>query len=497
MSAPSDSIVAMPAQDDSFPGGSAALVPTVAWGRPSDECVLFESPMRMRSGEETSPPADGRIRLLFRDGTSLEWAVRVDDDDAQAQRAWSFHGNDTPSTLLFEHHGHQEQLAVCMTGDARGFVPGDREWAQSCPPLASIRATLFGLSHLLDGQSVPVGDGGDDVSRHQVKSGDWLITFDERPDHAEVLREAERERYPVATHVLDLRRGDNTAFSASEGADTLTGLMFGLSFAMDRWVPPVLAQGLDASGSVVATQWAPLLIDSANRGSQRWWNDHRTEDFDLFLPLWLKAWANTAERSTRGFLLSSALAAGEGAFVEQRLSTRLAALELLRNFVDAQPDITDIPRGCAGDGTKAKRLRGLLVAANIGTDIPQHCPKLLSFAAHLHAGSGAAEAPDGPAIVTYIRNRLAHPEDTDVLYRQSGLIAEAERLSGRYLDMALLWELGYHGHVRDRTRTRGWAGESEPTPWLTDSAPATLPTEAPSEAGGTPVADGSAAEANP
>jgi len=63
-----------------------------------------------------------------------------------------------------------------------------------------------------------------------------------------------------------------------------------------------------------------------------------------------------------------------------------------------------------------------------------------------------------------------HPKDTRSLYETPGLVSEAARLAGRYLDLAVLWRIGSTGHVMDRTDVTDWAGDTQVVPWV-DGAP--------------------------
>lgn len=156
--------------------------------------------------------------------------------------------------------------------------------------------------------------------------------------------------------------------------------------------------------------------------------------------------------------MTSALAASERVFVEQRLSTRAAALELFWVFAAERLGV-ELAQDISGqDGRACRRLRGLLHAAHIDTHIPDHCDLLLTYA-------DTWSLADGPRVVTHIRNRLAHPTETEQLYQLGGLVSQAADLAGRYLDLLLLWELGYEGHVMDRTKHGGWAGDSNTVPW--------------------------------
>ena len=269
--------------------------PTVPWAEPSDVCVVYEGPIRLVHDGTTAPEAVGQISLVFRGGTSLEWSARLDTEDYDAWRAWHYTGTNGQAQLIFAVDGRNEVLDVQMTGDARGYVPGNRRWAESAPAISSVRATVFGMAHLFTGEWLADGSVDGYLWRSRLEFEDWSVTLDERPAHREVVQDAKRKRLPVGTHALEVRRCDHSEFSARVADDVLTGLNFRLSFAMDRWVPGLFAKGYGAESEPRWIEWAPLHVDSPNRGSMRWWNDHRPEDLAEYMTLWMSRWLSRHE----------------------------------------------------------------------------------------------------------------------------------------------------------------------------------------------------------
>jgi hypothetical protein len=93
-----------------------------------------------------------------------------------------------------------------------------------------------------------------------------------------------------------------------------------------------------------------------------------------------------------------------------------------------------------------------------------------SFAKFAHA----QQLQDEPSVLADVRHRITHPKDTGDLYRFEGLVAQASRLACRYLELAVLYRIGYSGHVANRTILNSWIGDSEPAPW-TMNAPMPSP----------------------
>lgn len=445
------------------------LSPTLPWSGPSDEYVFYAGPMELVGGPRGEAVGSGRIVLLVRSGSSLQWEVDFDTERTETAGAWRYRLDRDPIELGLTIEGQTEVVRAVMTGDGRGFVPGDRGWTAQAPPCVRVAATQFGLPHLFGGGEWLPRPGGGHTYRSRLEFNGWVVTLDEREDLEKVSSDASRCRLPLATHAFELRRSDGAAFNADDADDVLTGWNFGLSFAMDRWCPPVFARGYDADRQICCTEWAPLMVDPPNRGSLRWWSVGHFEDLEEFMRCWMNRWLSRDERQVRKFLITSVLAAGESAFLEQRLSTRAAALELFWVFAKKRLGVSLAENLSGQDGDACMQLRGLLEAARIDTSIPEHCTLLSAYTDEQARKDGKF---DGPRAVVFVRNRLAHPNETEQLYASNGLLSEAASLAGRYLELLLLWELGYRGRAADRTKRGRWEGETERVPWLVDDTKA-------------------------
>ncbi|MDJ0356331.1 hypothetical protein [Paenarthrobacter sp. PH39-S1] len=306
-------------------------------------------------------------------------------------------------------------------------------------------------------QIMPDGGWQEWGGRHELDFGIWRCRIDARPDLDEVFKMAKAGYLNVATHVMQVRRADETLFSASDVAEFLICMQLVMSFALSRWVAPILPVGFSNIGEAIWSEWTPLHIDPPMHGSGRWWVNHRPEDLWSFLHNWVDRWEDAGARRHLSFLVTSAIASGEGAFVEQRLMTSLAAIE---NLSWATEVLTERLTEANWRGRRSDwRIRRLLSNASIPIHLnPLRSPCLAEYSREHGLG-------DGPLVIVDIRDRLTHPKNTEDLYSRPALIAETSRLARRYLDLLVLHYLGYEGRVADRTRVRGWVGESDPSPW--------------------------------
>lgn|GEM_PF-2339839 len=430
----------------------SAVAPTpgyLPFEPPSDVITLYDGPLQLKVDEDLSSERPGKIALVIRSGSNLLWGADLDEAPYVDRRRWRYRSSRPRTSLRLPFHGAMLELETNLSGDGTGFF--------GSPSTSSDDATMLAdfIAHWINLPSLPHGDvlcreeedgswtewGG----RWVLALGAWEATIDERPDLLTALREAKRERLYAVTHTMSVRRSDCREFPARDAQSVRWGLQVAFSFALGRWAAPVLAVGRDAAGKVLWTEWSPLHVDSPAKAHGRWWAESRPEDLREFLALFINRWLDPAQQPSLRFLATSAIAAGESGFVEQRLMTALAALEHL-HWITYRRD----------DGTADHRLRRLLSAASVGLDVVQEDqPALARFAA------GA----DGPKALVRIRHALTHPKEPQEVYMHSGLLGEASRLASRYLDLALLRHLGYGGNVTDRTKTTGWSGESRPVPW--------------------------------
>lgn len=73
---------------------------------------------------------------------------------------------------------------------------------------------------------------------------------------------------------------------------------------------------------------------------------------------------------------------------------------------------------------------------------------------------------DGPGAVVYIRNHLVHPKRLqEDVYKNQGLTRDAWLLVRHYVNLLILFSIGYDGSFARLLPPWGWAGTVEPVPW--------------------------------
>ncbi|WDV32437.1 hypothetical protein OIM90_17430 [Streptomyces sp. AD16] len=297
---------------------------------------------------------------------------------------------------------------------------------------------------------------------HQTSG--WKITLDVRPDHQRVWRDLHQTDVYVMTHVMEVCRTDGSHFTADEVDPVLTAMHVGVSFALGRWAAPMLSVGEDSGGCVAWEQWGAAHCDPARGSSDGWWYDQDHQSLGDFLSLVIDAFADPDRLVPLRFQMMYAISAMRSRdFVEPRIIMGTAGLEhlmwesLVLNGVLAKQQYKQRPAH--------ELLRKVLLSAQIPVDINPHLlPAAAQYAADVKRDEN--KDIDGADIVTWVRNRLVHPQESqEPVYRLDGLTRDAWLLARHYLVLLILYSLGYKGSYRDLTRIRGWVGDVAEVPW--------------------------------
>ncbi|MFC9429924.1 hypothetical protein [Streptomyces sp. NPDC056987] len=266
------------------------------------------------------------------------------------------------------------------------------------------------------------------------------------------------------THVMEVRRTDGSLFTADEVDPVLTAMHVGVSFALGRWAAPMLSVGEDSGGRVGWEQWGASHCDPARTSSNGWWYDQDHQSLGDFLSLVIDAFADADRLVPLRFQMMYAISAMRSRdFVEPRIIMGTAGLEhimwesLVLNGVLTKQQYKQRPAH--------ELLRKVLLSAQIPVEInPQLLPAAAQYAADVKMNEN--KVIDGADVVTWVRNRLVHPQESqEPVYRLDGLTMDAWLLARHYLVLLILNSLGYSGNYRDLTRIRGWVGDVANVPW--------------------------------
>jgi hypothetical protein len=291
------------------------------------------------------------------------------------------------------------------------------------------------------------------TGRQSWRLGEWTMTVDPRPDLRAVIETLKDTGKYAVTHLAVLRRIDTRPFTAEECKPMLTAYQLASSFVLGRFTSPTLAEARDDRGRLVWREWGARLADPLG-GVVAWWNSTAAPMADPLRLLGELLLDPKRGRIAR-HLAQAYVASNRGGFVEQRITTAFAALELLawqRAVLEggADPDKHENKRA-------DQRLRAMLTNAKVPpAAVPAHLSALKAFADDEGLG-------DAPKAVAEVRHRLTHPKVLDDLYDRDQLLTEAWLLTVRYLELLILHWSGYTGRIVDRTKL-GWP-QVDAVPW--------------------------------
>ncbi|HPS77082.1 MAG TPA: hypothetical protein PLS53_02900 [Thermoanaerobaculaceae bacterium] len=298
------------------------------------------------------------------------------------------------------------------------------------------------------------------LGRVLLEHNGWLIRIDEMERTQGLLQALRSQGRYVLSHVGQVRRAGDTAFSGDQLVEEVVSLRWFLSFALGRSVGVGLTVGHDSAGNRVFQEWGmPLATPSFWDGTCSWYDRHHgellSEVFPGFMALWTNAlWREPLRRAIYFYLAANDRGVDMG--VDTAIIPAQVALEVLawtycvldRRLVSGSKFQ---PRGLGA----AEKLRLLLTTLRIPTTIPGACPTLLAAA--------GAKWRDGLDAITSIRNSLVHPNARTAV--SSDAFFEAWNLSLWYLDLVFLRLCGHNGMYANRLAIPRWVGQVEEVPW--------------------------------
>jgi len=429
------------------PHAETPLQPAYTFNGPGESVVLFEGPIAgLADGERP-----GLIELNCGPRVGLRWRAELQPADRPLN---------TGKTFLTVRRGGQDwALEAHQRRRGEGWI-NMAAFRRQNTRLQRVLVQWINLPNVVGPINLSAANGDTKrwwCGRWRVDVDGWCLTLDVRPDYTEALALAPDAHLYVFTHVMEIRRTDHGDFDTDDVERLLECLRVTFSFAVGRWVAPVLPVGYDSTGSVAWEEWTSPICDPAKTIGSPSLSRGRPDDLTALVRCAVPAFSDTARPGNTRFQMSLAIQAVEAGFVEQRI---LAAAPALEHLAWSELVLNGRWTRKEYEGRYAEdRLRYLLQLANIPTDIdPIALPALAKFA-------GACQI-DGPTAVTKVRNRLIHPTTPqDQIYKHDGLVQDAWHLSRRYVTLLLLHSLGYHGEYIDPVRNTGWEAATVPVPW--------------------------------
>lgn len=432
---------------------SPALTPYYELNMPGESVPLFDGLIDGLTDSRIS----GSVELQFSPRMGIRWNV----NNAQ------WHSLE-PKQLLLHRTTGPTDLDVVPNTIGSGWSNGT-EFGNADAPLTRIIAHWVNLPDIHGDGLVSLNPNGEINSwpgRWVTEIQGWKLTLDIRHDHKNVWAVACESGQYLMTHVMELRRSNGESFSASEATQVLEALHVGLSFAVGRWVAPILAVGEQSAGKVIWEEWRAPHCDPPRKRASGWWYQADLESLREFLDIAISTFCDSSRRwPIRLGMMLAIEAIKDHSFVEQRIMSAFSGLEQATWLYLVHAGTLE--QGAFERRGIAKNIRDSIQAANIATKIdPAKTPKLDQFAQSESIRQG--RNLDAPEIAAWIRNRLVHPDARlERIYQTPGLMTEAWLLTRHWLALLILHQCQYTGKYRDLDTATGFDSQTEPVPWST------------------------------
>lgn len=382
---------------------------------------------------------------------ALEWLPRLSVVcTGESDTAFGMIVDDRPLQVAVPQLGLTAEVLV--TGEARGKRPRIRALLSGVENAAVEvgQKFRFYLANFPDfrGKAVRVGSerfAGARCDRLEMKAGPLVCTIDRVDDTGHLTATKSKPGF-LLTHVAEVERLDGP-FSPSEVHELLEALRWLLAFIRGARTGPVLP----SVGQPFAKQWisiGPWSIDEP-RLVNSWFPTHSPIELNGLFVGFTTRWSDPVWKDGLKATIAWYLAANApGTPNEARVLLCQIALEVLASLQGLE------------SGNASERIRTLLEALRIPTQVPPRLSSLKKFAASFQG--------DAAACLTRIRNKLEHPTAAN---RQNLGAVDGVTLmqAGQYgielFELSLLAMMSYRGKYARRA-FQGWKGDDEiPVPW--------------------------------
>jgi hypothetical protein len=390
----------------------------------------------------------------------IDWTV----DDPYESPQFANRRDEIPLLL------HRRRGNVELPGYARGIEGG---WSNGATfdsddaPLGRLIAHWFNLPNWHGPGSLEettaAGEHRQWLGRWVMEVEGWLITLDVRHDHSAVWTDLHKSDVRLMTHVMEIQRADGSAFTAREANPVLAAMHIGISFALGRWVAPMLPVGLDSNGVMAWEEWRPSFCDPGRGTGVGWWYEQDHAALSEFLKLLVSAFTDPDRKERLWMQMVLAITAvGAPGYLEHRIMVGFSGIEhLLWQQLVLSGQLTDENYRKA---EAANKLRDVLTAASIPVGIDDSIQPAIANLATAKKADGMNL--DGAGAIAWTRNRLIHPKAGKLeAYQYPGLLVEVWLLLRHYLVLLILHSLGYQNSYRDLRVLQAMTSTTVPVPW--------------------------------
>jgi hypothetical protein len=426
-----------------------ALEPVYSMAEPNAQLDLADGPLRMAIDTEPIPRARVSVDLRWQPTSQLHFQITTDREADLPQTCapgeeLAFvlpvaHSLATVSGRVFRRKTHQDQVIY------EGRIP---ELSVECDAISRCVAHVVNFPTFM-GSAVVFPTGAGVAGRASISMGPWQLTLDPTPDYSTVEDKLDLTGGFAITHTLEVQRADGAEFSSRQLVDLLDCLYWCFTLACGVRTAAILPVGFDSGGVAVFERWCSPRVDPwRSRDSFASGLDRRA--LERLISAFHGAWADPSRQAALRVILHWFAAVNTNCGgLEGSIVLAQAALESVASLMGGSTDRV----------WASVRIRNILARMQVPAAIPTHLQALLRLAA-------SESWEDGPHAITGFRNSLTHTRRfEDLLVRDGVPVMELKVLATWYLELALLYLLGYDGTYGNRTRYQRGAWEREPVPW--------------------------------
>ncbi|WP_316763674.1 hypothetical protein [Pedobacter aquatilis] len=342
-------------------------------------------------------------------------------------------------------------------GDGKKFV-----WGNNTVPVNEVTFTIPNMREYLGNSVKELMDTGVKLHKSRLTLSDkpYIITLDKLADFKTRKEKLEQSGGYLVTYAgkIQKKKGSISLSELQHWHDRFHHFLY---FLNGRRVAPMFYTGTfddeklwtDYSGYTVDTYkyvpcWSDILfvndLPQLWKSYNRLWKDELDKDFLITAIHWYVE-ANS-----------------QAGMVEGSIILIQTALELIYNWLIVENQKVII--GSDADGmSAANKIRLLIFQFKISPAIPPAFTELAKL----------QNVIDGPEVFVKIRNALVHGQETKrAELKKITLIAQyqALQLGIWYVELALLYIMGYNGKYNNRSSGKQWRDTGEPVPWVNDKS---------------------------
>jgi hypothetical protein len=242
-----------------------------------------------------------------------------------------------------------------------------------------------------------------------------------------------------------------------------------LSFIRGLWCQPTLIIGFDEKGNKI---WESLSFPSATpyKNVHSWIPlfDLDTLSLSEALQQFTELWKDSLWREALLLSIHWYLEANSNSSVETSIvltQTGLEALHYIKNVEKGSLSLENF-----GKMESHQRIKNLLLDTKFQIDVPNNLHELSIWAHQRGTRIGDKTVSlTGPEAITQMRNGIVHPNIRERVRKSSfGERLQAKQLGLLYLELSLLFLLGYKGKYENRCGEiiNEFTGAVEKVPWI-------------------------------